>query len=203
MASGIHGPATVSDHQKISTGEKKLLGIQPKHQESTDKSVRPINMIRRRRTTLSVSCCPCLVFVRIYQKTADSLCRQTLESFRLSEFSWQICPVSVRYLYVRILPVSILSAPRILSGFEKKRLPLSVCPVGQGRNRVVRTFTVLVRRCLIIIQYQWWSSWTSCQWQGTTRLFSVFSFPLVTKSLICLKLFESVPAGKGMNLRSV
>ena len=35
------------------------------------------------------------------------------------------------------------------SEFSKKRCPLSVCPAGQGQDRPVRTFGVLVRRRLM------------------------------------------------------
>ena len=38
----------------------------------------------------------------------------------------------------------ILSSVCLLSGFLKKNCPLSVCPAGQGRDRGVRTFRVLV-----------------------------------------------------------
>ena len=50
----------------------------------------------------------------------------------------RICPVSIRCLdSFRYLSV------RILSGF-----PLSVYPAGQGRDRAVRTFTIIVGRRL-------------------------------------------------------
>ena len=121
-------------------------------------------------------------------QTVSSVELSNLSSgYPLSEFSWQICPVSVRCLdsvrilcpvsvcpdsvcldsvrcpdsvrnfvknpvrclSVRILSVSILSGVRILSGFSKKLCPLSVCPAGQGQDRAVRTFAVLVRRRLV------------------------------------------------------
>ena len=54
-----------------------------------------------------------------------------------------------------MLSVFVLSWFCPLSRFcpelSKKRCPLSVCPVEKGRNRAVRTFTVLVRRRL-----PWW-----------------------------------------------
>ena len=87
---------------------------------------------------------------------------------------WILSGFSVRCLSVRILSVSILSGVRILSGFLEKKLsgvclsglflsrfcplsgfcpdfskklcPLSVCPAGQGQDRAVRIFAVLVRR---------------------------------------------------------
>ena len=63
----------------------------------------------------------------------------------LSGFSRKSCPLSVRCLdSVRILSVSILSAVRVLSGFLEKTLS-AVCPAGQGQDRAVRTFAVLVR----------------------------------------------------------
>ena len=87
-----------------------------------------------------------------------------------------VCPLSG--FSVRILSVSILSGVRILSGFWEIKLsgvclsglclsrfcpvsgfcpdfweklcPLSVCPAGQGQDRAVRTFAVLVRRRLVL-----------------------------------------------------
>ena len=92
--------------------------------------------VRRRRTALSVSCL-CLVFVRISRKILpgvrllpgfcpDSLPGLCLSGFFLSRF----CP---------------------LTGFcpnIRKSSPLSVCPIGKGRDGAVRTFTDLVRRRL-------------------------------------------------------
>ena len=50
-------------------------------------------------------------------------------------------------------PVRCLFAVPILSGFLEKRCPFYVCPVRQGRDRDVRTFGVLVRRRLAIMNY--------------------------------------------------
>ena len=47
---------------------------------------------------------------------------------------------------VRILSGSFLSRFSPLSGFSKRSCPLSVCPGVKGRDKAVRTFTVLVRR---------------------------------------------------------
>ena len=105
----------------------------------------------------------------------------SLVRFFLTNLSgvWILSGFSVRCLSVRILSVSILSAVRILSGiskktlsgvclsgfclsrfcplsvfcpeFSKKRCPLSVCPAGQGQDRAVRTFGVLVHRRLVLV----------------------------------------------------
>ena len=73
----------------------------------------------------------------------------------LSGFSGKKCPVSVccpTFLSGVYLSGFCLSRFCPLSGFcpefSKRRCPLSVCPAGQGRDRAVQTFTVLVRRRL-------------------------------------------------------
>ena len=95
-----------------------------------DRSVRYLDSVR---ILCPVSACP------------DSVC---LDSVRCPDSVRNFVKNHVRCLSVRILSVSILSGVRILSGFSKKLCPLSVCPAGQGRDRAVRTFAVLVRRRL-------------------------------------------------------
>ena len=73
-------------------------------------------------------------FVQIFRKIVSWV--RLLSGFCLSRFFFDFCPD---------LFVSILFAVGILSGFWKKRL-WSVCPARKGRDRAVRTFTVLVRR---------------------------------------------------------
>ena len=84
-------------------------------------------------------------------------------SVRCLSAVWILSGYSVRCLSVRILSVSILSdvflsgfclsrfclLSRICPKFLKKRCPLSVCPAGQGRDRVVWIFGVLVGRRLL------------------------------------------------------
>ena len=105
---------------------------------------------------------PNFTFIRIFRTNLSAV--------------WILSGFTVRCLSVRILSVSILSGVRILSGFLEKRLsgvclsglclsrfcpvsgfcpdfwkklcPLSVCPAGQGQDRAVRIFAVLVRRRL-------------------------------------------------------
>ena len=118
-------------------------------------SVTRYTVSRRRRTALSVSC-PCLVSVRISRKILSDVCL-------LSVFS-------IRCLSVRILPDSILSAVRILSGFCEKKQSV-VCLSGRTRTRQrstlrgVRIFGMIVRRHLTV------SHWP----------------PVFSMSLICLE----------------
>ena len=68
----------------------------------------------------------------------------------LSGFFGKSCPVSI--CCPDFLPGICLSRFCQLSAFcpdYKKSCPLSVRPAGQGRDRAVRTFTVLVRRRLL------------------------------------------------------
>ena len=46
--------------------------------------------------------------------------------------------------------VCVLSLSRFLSGISRKSCPVSICRAGQGRDRAVRTFGLLVRRRLVI-----------------------------------------------------
>ena len=91
--------------------------------------------------------CPCPALVSFLSGIAEKKCLlsvwQTVSSY--SNSIW--------YLSVRILSISILSAVRIFSvliplGLFEKRCSLSDSPVGQGRDRGVRTFGVLFRRRL-------------------------------------------------------
>ena len=77
--------------------------------------------------------------------------RRRRTALSLSRFGPDFPENRVRCLSVRIFPVSILSAVRIMD----KSCPLSVCPAGQGRDRAIRTLTVLVRRRLIEIRISW------------------------------------------------
>ena len=77
-----------------------------------------------------------------------------------SDVGGQHCPCRVLvFVFVRIFR-NIVSAVCLLSGFclsrfcpefWEKRCPFSVCPAGQGRDRVVRTSVVLVRRRLVTV----------------------------------------------------
>ena len=74
----------------------------------------------------------------------------------LSGFSGKSWPVSIccpDFLSGVCLSGLCLSQFSPLSGFcpdYRKKLPV-VCPAGQGRDRAVRTFTVLVRRRLVTV----------------------------------------------------
>ena len=75
---------------------------------------------------------------------------------------------------VRCLSGICLSRFCPLSGFcpdfSKKLCPLSVCPSGQGQDRTVRTFAVLVRRRLILIPLM-----NHCTWKLNFK-FKMFAF---------------------------
>ena len=94
--------------------------------------------IRPSATALSVSY-PCLVFVQIFRKIMSGFCLLSgfypdfLSGFCLSRFCMsRFCQLS-----------------GFCSNFRKKK------PAGQGRDRAIRTFTVLIRRRLIEI-ITWW-----------------------------------------------
>ena len=67
------------------------------------------------------------------------------------------CPDSVRIIQKKCCPVSVCPDFSCLDSVRcpdfvrivEKSCPLSVRPAGQGRDRAVRTFTVLVRRRLL------------------------------------------------------
>ena len=84
--------------------------------------------------------CPCLNF-RPNKGSTDQnrsrFCQDSLSGVCLSRF----CPMS-GFCLSRFCPLS-----GFCPEFCKKSFPMSVYPAGQGRDRAVRTFTVLVRRC--------------------------------------------------------
>ena len=115
----------------------------------------------RRRTAQSVSC-PCLVFVQIFRKIVfgvcllSGLCPDLMSGVCVSRFCpvssfcpescEKCCPMSVYPNFFCLVSIRCPDSFRIL---EKKP---SHCLAGQGRDRAVWTFTVLVRRLLTRIQ---------------------------------------------------
>ena len=94
--------------------------------------------VRSQSVDINGQHCPCPVIV--------SFCPDLL--FGL------VCPDSVFVDFVRCDS----GAVRILSGFFKKCCPLSVHPAGQGRDKAVRVFGILVRRRLPVQLRKYWLS---------------------------------------------
>ena len=72
--------------------------------------------------------------------------------------SWNNCltfltiTVQIKFVSRRRRTALSVSCPCLVFffGFSGKSCPVSVCPVGQGQDRAVRTFAVLCRRCLVV-----------------------------------------------------